>query len=164
MSNPFLGQPQGNPFPLVFNASAPYSLYGTFNTFNYNTRPPYVEQWNVSIERQVRSDWLFRIAYLGNQMVHLPGARELNPASGAGSCASNDPANACLASTNQRRLFSQLNPSFGKYFGYVDVWDDGGTGSYNGMLLTAPEASQSRPSTFLANYTWSHCISDPGGT
>ncbi len=159
LANPFAGQQQGNPFPLVFNATAPYSLYGTFNTFNYNTHPPYVEQWNVSVERQIRADWLLRMAYLGNQMVHLPGAREINPASGTGTCASNDAA-CLLASTNQRRLLSQLNPNYGKYFGYLDTWDDSGTGSYNGLVVSVQKRIN-HGLTFLANYTWSHCISDP---
>ena len=58
LANPFLGETGGNPFPQVFNAGAPYSLYGTYNTFNYNTHPTYVEQWNVSVERQFGNDWL----------------------------------------------------------------------------------------------------------
>jgi Carboxypeptidase regulatory-like domain len=162
LANPFLGQTGGNPFPQVFNAGSPYSLYGTYNTFNYNTRPPYSEQWNLSVERQVGKEWLLRGAYLGNQMVHLMGARELNPASGLGSCASNNAA-CLLASTNQRRLLSQLSPTSGKYFGFVDTWDDSGTGSYNGLLLSA-QKRLGRGLTFNANYTYSHCISDPVNT
>jgi hypothetical protein len=162
LANPFLGESGGNPFPQVFNAGAPYSLYGTYNTFNYNTHPTYVEQWNVSVERQFGNDWLLRTGYLGNDMVHLMGARELNPASGVGSCASNDAA-CLLASTNQRRLLSTLSPAYGKYFGFVDTWDDNGTGSYNGLLLSA-QKRLSRGLTFNANYTYSHCISDPVNT
>ena len=90
LANPFAGETGGNPFPLTFNAGPPYSLYGTYNTFNYDTHPPYVEQWNVSVERQFGNDWLLRAGYLGNEMVHLMGARELNPASGTGTYPAND--------------------------------------------------------------------------
>lgn len=162
LANPFAGQASGNPFPLVFNAAAPYALYGTYNTFNYNTKPPYVEQWNLSVERQFGNDWLVRLGYLGNEMIHLMGARELNPASGAGACATNN-ATCLLTTTNQRRLLSQLNPTYGKYFGFVDTWDDSGTGSYNGLVFST-QKRLSRGLTFNANYTYSHCISDPVNT
>jgi hypothetical protein len=41
----------------------------------------------------------------------------------------------------------------------VDVWDDGGTRNYNGLLLNA-QKRLSRGFTVTANYTWSHCISE----
>jgi len=168
LANPFAGIAGGNPFPLTFNASAPYSLYGTYNTYDYNTRMTYVEQWNVSVERQFGNNWLVRTAYLGNEMIHLLGARELNPAiyMGTGQCtlgAVTYSVCSTLANTNQRRLLSTLNPTDGKYFGFVDTWDDGGTGSYNGMLLSA-QKRMAGGVTMSANYTWSHCISDPVNT
>jgi Carboxypeptidase regulatory-like domain len=168
LANPFGGIPGGNPFPLTFNASAPFSLYGTYNTYDYNTHPTYVQQWNVSVERQVGANWLVRASYLGNEMVHLLGARELNPAvyMGTGPCTlggTNYSVCSTLANTNQRRLLSTLNPATGKYFGYVDTWDDSGTGSYNGMLLSA-QKRLGRSVIMSANYTYSHCISDPVNT
>lgn len=168
LSNPFSGIAGGNPFPLAFNASAPYSLYGTYTTFDYNTHPTYVEQWNAGVERQLANNWLLRASYLGNEMVHLMGARELNPAiyMGTGPCTLGGATySVCstLGNTNQRRLLSTLNPANGKYFGFVDTWDDSGTGSYNGLLLSA-QKRMSRGVTMSANYTWSHCISDPVNT
>ena len=61
---------------------------------------------------------------------------------------------------NARRLFNQLNPTWGKNFGFTDIWDDGGTGSYNGMLLSLQKRF-SRGVTVNVNYTWSHCLSNP---
>src|SRR5262249_30258623 len=80
LADPYRGQAGGNPFPLQFDANALYTLYGTFNTFDYNTRPTYVQAWNLSLQRQLGSSWLVSASYLGNEMVHLLGARELNPA------------------------------------------------------------------------------------
>lgn len=151
-ANPYKNNPGGNPFPVVFDANAPFALNGTFNTFNYNTHMTYVEQWNVSIQRQFGRDWLASVSYLGNEMVHLFGTRELNPAVFA--------PGASNANLNSRRLFNQLNPTYGKFFGFTDIWDDGGTGSYNGMLLSL-QRRFSRGVTVNANYTWSHCISNP---
>ena len=152
LANPYANYPGGNPFPVVFDANAPFALNGTFNTFNYDTHMTYVEQWNVSVQRQFGKDWLASASYLGNEMVHLFGTRELNPGVFA--------PGASPANLNARRLFNQLNPTYGKYFGFTDIWDDGGTGSYNGMLLSLQKRF-SRGVTVNVNYTWSHCISDP---
>src|SRR5262245_15963265 len=41
-------------------------------------------------------------------------------------------------------------------------FDTGGTGGYNGLLVGVQRRA-ARGVTMNANYTWSHCISDPGG-
>jgi hypothetical protein len=151
-ADPYKNVPGGNPFPVVFDANAPFALNGTFNTFNYDTHMTYVQQWNFSIQRQFGRDWLASASYLGNEMVHLFGTRELNPGVYA--------AGATVTNLNSRRLFNQLNPTYGKYFGFTDTWDDGGTGSYNGMLLSLQKRF-SRGVTVNVNYTWSHCLSNP---
>src|SRR6185312_12328734 len=56
-----------------------------------------------------------------------------------------------------------LNPTEGSKYGFVDVWDDGGTRSYNGLLISAVKRL-SRGFTLSANYAWSHCIGDPVNT
>jgi len=151
-ADPYKNYPGGNPFPVVFDANAPFAVNGTFNTFNYDTHMTYVQQWNFSIQRQFGRDWLASVSYLGNEMVHLFGTRELNPGVFA--------PGATVGNLNSRRLFNQLNPTFGKYFGFTDTWDDGGTGSYNGMLLSLQKRF-SRGVTVNVNYTWSHCLSNP---
>jgi hypothetical protein len=60
------------------------------------------------------------------------------------------------------------NPSQGQYYGIISTSYDDGTGNYNGMYLQI-QKRLSRGTTVLANYTWSHCISDlwngnPGNT
>jgi hypothetical protein len=151
-ADPYKNYPGGNPFPVVFDANAPFAINGTFNTFNYDTHMTYVEQWNFSIQRQFGRDWLASVSYLGNEMVHLFGTRELNPGVFA--------PGATVGNLSARRLFNTLNPTWGKNFGFTDIWDDGGTGSYNGMLLSLQKRF-SRGVTVNVNYTWSHCLSNP---
>jgi hypothetical protein len=67
----------------------------------------------------------------------------------------------CSTTANQnfRRVFALNNYPDSAAYGYVDVFDDGGTSSYNGLLLSG-QRRLSHGLTVLANYTWSHCIGD----
>jgi hypothetical protein len=162
LADPFAGLPGGNPFPFVLNKNTPFPQYGIFDTFNQHTKVPYVQQWNFGIQRQVGQDWLVSASYIGNEVTHLYGFREVNPAIflGLSSCTINGLAyNPCstTANTNQRRLLTLLNPVEGPKYGILDVWDDGGTRNYNGLLLNT-QKRLSRGFTITANYAWSHCI------
>ena len=106
------------------------------------------------MQRQV-GEWLFSASYLGNKSTHLWTGREVNPAVYS--------ATATLSNTNQRRVLYLVNPAEGQYYGTIGQIDDGGTSSYNGMLLAAQRRLANNFS-LLANYTLSHCISDPATT
>ena len=56
-------------------------------------------------------------------------------------------------------MLTQLNPSQGPYYGNLEYLDDGGTASYNALIVSA-EHRLSNHFSMLANYTWSHCIGD----
>jgi hypothetical protein len=168
LADPYLGFPGGNPFPFTLSTTTPFAAGGTYDTFNPNTKWPYVQQWNVGIQRQFGRDWLVSASYIGNEVTHLYGFRELNPAVFLGTqpCSlAGVSYSVCstVANTNQRRVLSLLNPSDGAAYGFVDVWDDGGTRSYNGLLLSM-QKRLSRGFTLTANYSWSHCIGDPINT
>jgi hypothetical protein len=51
------------------------------------------------------------------------------------------------------------NPAQGQYYGTISALDDGGTGNYNALFLSVQKRI-SHGTTVLANYTYSHCISD----
>ena len=63
------------------------------------------------------------------------------------------------ANQNQRRVFYQQNPLAGQYYAGIGAYDPGGTGTYNGLYLSANKRL-SRNITVNSNYTWSHRISD----
>jgi hypothetical protein len=154
LADPWAGQPGGNPFPFQYGPDAPYNQFATFAAFDYDTKSTYVQQWNLSFQNQFAKDWMFAVSYMGNQMVHLYGGRELNPALFLGLPQST------LANTNQRRKLNRLEPVNGKYYGYLDSWDFGGTGSYHGLLLSA-QRRLAGGWTINGNYTWSHCLGNP---
>ena len=166
-ANPYANQPGGNPFPYVLNPNSPiYTPFGQFNNWNYDFHMPYVESWTLSVQRQFAKDWLATVSYLGSEMTHLNGADAQNPAVFLGNTPTCTVGSLTItqcnttASTNTRRLLNLLNPAAGKFFGFMTKGDDGGTGSYQGLLLSA-QRRYSRGITASANYTWSHCIGNP---
>jgi hypothetical protein len=67
----------------------------------------------------------------------------------------------CSTTANQnfRRPLYMQNPTLGQYYAGNGVVDDGGTASYQGLNFSA-QKRMGRGLNLLANYTWSHCISD----
>ena len=181
LSDPWSSYPGGNAIPTlaacnpVGHASHTCAFptagqYVTFNLSDYH--PMYVHSWNLSIQRQVGS-WLFSANYLGNSSIHLGTSEPLNPAvfMGLGPCTLMV-ANAAgqvgpqsfstcstTANQNQRRVFYVQNPAAGRYYAGIGAYDPGGTGSYNGLYLSANKRL-GHGVAITANYTWSHCISD----
>jgi outer membrane receptor protein involved in Fe transport len=156
-----------NIFPTTQNSTTAYPTYSSYETVPLHVHNAYVDQWNLTIQRQIGAAWLLKASYLGNNLVHLWTIQEQNPGmyitpAPDGSCVVNGTTYLTCDSTqntNQRRLLSQLNPAQGQYYGGYPGLDDHGTGSYNALLLSA-EHRFSDHFSMLANYTWSHCISD----
>ncbi len=67
------------------------------------------------------------------------------------------------ANTNNRRIATLLNPVEGKKLANIGSWDDGGTRSYNALLLNT-QKRLSKGFSMTANYTWSHCLGTPIGS
>ncbi len=149
-SNPWQNYPGGVPFP------PQGTVFPTGGSTFYAVLPPDLHptrmaEWNISYERQFGNNWMASVSYMGNKTSHLWLTQDLNPALyGPGATTGN---------TGKRRVLSLLNPTQGTYYGQVDITDDGGNANYNG-LLTSVQHRFSQGFTILANYTWSHCISD----
>jgi hypothetical protein len=167
-----------NPMPILADlqglghsaSNIPFPLFGTYVSSPLNNfHPQYVNQWNLNIQRQIGQNWLLTANYLGTTTIHLPSEESIDPAVflGLGPCTIPGPSGPVSYSTcsttanqNQRRVLYLANPALGQYFGGIGQLDDGGTASYEGMYLSA-QKRLSHGLTVLANYTWSHCISDP---
>jgi hypothetical protein len=131
---------------------------GQYVDFPLSVRPTYLQQWNFNFQQQLGADWLLSASYIGNKANHIWLTTQLDPAvyipgtCGASPCST-------VANTNSRRILARLNPSAGAAFSSLVHVDDGGTSSYNAMLLSVNHRMDKHFSV-LANYTWSHCIND----
>ncbi len=164
-ADPWQGYPGGNPFPIVLNKNVAFPTGGNYLTVPLDLNTTYLEQWNISIQKQFGSNWLASASYLGNNTIHMWAAVTQDPSvyiPGA-SCVLNgvtySPCSS-LSNSTARRLLTLQNPSQGRYINNLTALDDGATASYNAMLLSLQHRLASN-FTVLANYTWSHCISDP---
>jgi hypothetical protein len=146
------GYPGGNPLPSNFTTATPFQLNGSYDNLRQDAKSTYIHQWNLSVQRQVGQNWLFAGNYLGNQAVHLWGPQiQMNYSVYApGANTGNIP---------QRKILTLLNPTEGRYYNLIGDLEDGGTSSYNAMLLTV-QRRRANGLTILGNYTWSHCIGD----
>jgi hypothetical protein len=140
--------PGGNPFPSPTNSSFP--TQGLYTVLPQNLHTTNIAQWNVSYQRQFGKDWMASVSYLGNKTTHLYSAQELNPGIYT-------PGQTSV--TYKNRLLYAINPTQGQYYGDVSMLYDGANASYNGLLASVQHRF-SHNFTLLANYTWSHCISD----
>ena len=169
-ANPWLGYPGGNPFPTTQNKNTPYPNNGYYESVPLNVQNTYVEQWNLTLQKQLGGSWLLKGSYIGNNTIHLWTDQELNPAIYIpGNCAAGQyglrAPGPCSTTTNtqNRRLLTQLNPAQGPFYGQLEYLDDGGTASYNALIVSA-EHRFAKNFSMLANYTWAHCIGDPQTT
>jgi hypothetical protein len=165
LDNPWLGYPGGNPFPLPRpSANVAFPLLSTYTTMPYDHPQMTRHMWNLSIQRQIATDWLVSASYLGSQALHLWYARDINYATYIpGNCPAGQygltAAGACSTTRNtdaRRRLALSAPNNDAQRFTALNQYETGGTQSYNGMLLSIQRRA-ARGVTIGGNYTWSHC-------
>ena len=155
-ADPYFGYPGGNPFPGLNEGwrNAAFPAFGVYVNTPLNMEPTQLQQWNVSVQRQL-GDWMASASYLGNRSIHLWRGTELNPAVfGPGATTGN---------TNQRRVLFLKNPTQGQFYGTIGHVDDSGRGNYNAVLMSLQRRLKNGFSV-LGNWTISKCMSDPATT
>jgi len=163
--DPWQGYPGGNPLPFAIGSDVAFPTSGVYTVIPQDTKTSYINQWNLSVQKQIGSDWLVSGNYIGSSVIHQMYEHEANPAVYLpGNCVIPGGTVACstVSNTNQRRVLYLQNPDQGKYFSNIVEVDDGGTRSYNGLVLSVLRR-RARGVTVQGNYTWSHCI-DTGYT
>jgi hypothetical protein len=151
LEDPWQGYPNGNPFPLSVSKNITFPSFGSYTSHPFDAPNTYSNQWNLSFQRQLGTDLLVSANYVGNNIIHLWTGNQVNPAVYA--------PGATTGNLNQRRVLNLQNPDQGKYYGSLQELDPGGTGTYEGLLLSVQRRNV-RGLTVQGNYTWSHCITD----
>jgi hypothetical protein len=151
----------GNPHPIATNRNTMYPAFGAFGVMDPDINPPRVQSWNVTLEKQLGTNWSATVNYLGRYSDHLWAEEAINPGvfMGLGPCTINGVAyTVCstLANLNQRRVFSLENPTQGALLGFVDEHNDVGWQKYSGMRLTGTRRSADGVSLNV-NYTFAQC-------
>src|SRR5262249_27573845 len=164
LDDPWATFPGGIPFPLTKGADARFSAYSNMQSTPFNVSTPTTSSWNMSVQRQIGSDWLVSASYIGTETSHIWSQKALNPAiyiPGATCTLNGVPYNPCSSTnnTNQRRRFVLENPNEGRLMGLVGEIDAGATANYHAMLLSLQRQAR-RGVTVSGNYTLSHCIGD----
>ena len=158
LDNPFVNtQGQTNIFPVTFDQNAPFSLNGPFLSLSNNMAATHVDQWNVTVERQLSTSWFASAGYLGSKTSNIWESTPLNNAV----FRNVGVAPPSAANINARRPFTLQDPSNGQYYGPVDMYVTDGNQQYNGMLLSVRKSGAR--TTMSANYTLSHCYGSPDG-
>ena len=122
---PSLTAPTGTPTPFSRSNSA---------------RTPYVEEWNLDVQKTFGKNWMAEVGYVGNRGNHTVMRRNLDPGSF-------DPTGTVPLSA--RQPWPQ--------FSAILLEDDGGFASYN-ALAAKLEKRISSGLYVMGSYTWSHCM------
>ena len=176
LDDPWASAPAGNPFPIALDKNSPFPLNAVYTVFPFNLKKPYINQWNLSLQRQFGMNWLVSGNYIGSSIIHMLYRYEANPAifvPGVGDANRNCFLNgvrlpytvnagaACstIGNTNQRRVLALQNPALGQYYSNIVMADDGNTRTYNALVLSL-QRRRAKGITIQGNYTFSHCIDD----
>ena len=128
---------------------------------NPDTRPASAQNFNLTVERQLPSNMILTIGYVGSLAHHLVLIHSLNPTLNQAGCAA-DPT--CVAN---RTILPLVYPQYFQYdvntLGF-SPWEDAtvGNSNYNAMQVSLNKHF-SNGLQFLASYTWSHAMDNASG-
>ena len=129
--------------PDLKQASLP--LVGNVIYFDPNFVLPYIQFWNLTVQRQIMKDMVFEIGWVGTKGTHLFGNNHVNlnqPLPGPGAIAN-------------RRPYFALAPTAGN----VNLRDSSESSIYHSMQVKL-EKRASKGLWVLGAYTWSKAIDD----
>ncbi|HLB88659.1 MAG TPA: hypothetical protein VJK29_13495 [Terriglobales bacterium] len=136
--------------------------FGSINTVKPQLKNPYVQQYSLGLEYQLRRNYLFGLSYIGSKGTHLTRLIPINPVI-HGPAPAASPADETerwqefrLAMNDQNGTNNtRLDPRFDQ----VNLIDDGASSTYHSLQLTANK-SFSHSLQFQASYTWSKSTDD----
>jgi hypothetical protein len=135
--------------------------------FRHGLQDPYVENWFVGLQRELRPKLTVEFNYVGTAGRNLFRAENVNRIPGRllpeGTCATDNFGRELCSQRNTNTLankeainpIGQLNPNYGR----LRVWENTASSIYNSMQASIRK-QLSRGLQFGGNYTYSHSIDD----
>lgn len=150
-----------NPFPAGGTIFPGGSLWVSLPP---NMRPMYMQQWNLSWQRQFFHDWVASLSYLGNRSLHVPLSYDFNaPQVTQAACAAVGGCTNSAANETARRFLTLTAGGAGApqnpgEIGGLDVGFDSGFSNYNALLASLKHRFR-KGFELDSNYTYSKCMS-----
>jgi hypothetical protein len=122
----------------------------TILTIENGMRPPYAQNWNLTVQHSLGGDYLLDVRYVGNKGTRLPRFIEANPAVyGQGATADN---------ADQRRIYAGCHGPQGPCdFASVGLMTDSTNSTYHALQAALSKRFGSGLG-FLASYTYSKSL------
>jgi hypothetical protein len=156
----------GDPHPITASREVQFIPFGAYGATDPAINSPRVQSWNVTLERQVGTDWGVAASYLGSYTDRLWMQVQLNPGVflGTAPCVLGGvtyPVCSTAANVNQRRKLTldNENPASAALIGNLDLHTSIGTQDYRGLRLSVRRRSTDGIA-LSANYTISRCYGD----
>ena len=143
-ANPWAGTT--NPFPGTTTppSTVAFPQFSSQFVYEQHMRNPYIQSWNLTMEREIGAGFIGRISYAASKGTRLVALREFNSAIYA--------PGVTTATTNQRR---PLAPGLGG----VTIIEPVSNSTYHALQLTA-ERRFAKGFSILANYQFAKSIDD----
>jgi hypothetical protein len=134
------------------------------NTFNPDFVTPSAYNYNLTVERELPSDTIIQVGYIGHQGRHLEDRENIDPAGqapGVNPVCAADPncSYFTLGYADPQTLANPLTASGYPVFGGVGEQATDANSNYNSLQVTVTKRT-THGLQFLASYTWSHSL-DP---
>ncbi|MDA2930114.1 TonB-dependent receptor [Acidobacteria bacterium AH-259-O06] len=127
-----------SPFPEMQQGEAAAGL--TVRGFNPHLFNPYIQQWNLTLEKVMFDNIAFRTSYIGTKSTNLLWTRDINQRT--------------IANKNGSRLYADRGIT-----GSIEYYDNGGSSIYHGLQFEVRKR-YSDGLAFNLGYTWANNISD----
>ena len=119
-----------------------------------------VNQYNLTIERQLAGGALLSVAYVGNQGHHLAWSRNLNPAEYIPGNGTDGLPLSTAGNTDARRILNLALPSGSpNVYGAITQQEDSANSNYNALQVQL-NTRDYHGLTLQSGYTWSKAIDD----
>ena len=121
----------------------PFGRVG-FQAFEFEIPQPYMQQWNVSIQRELFAGTSLTTAYVGSKGTHLLGHRDINTA---------EPIGFFNGAKDFGAPGTPKGPPRNPAFSNITYWDYGYDSGYHGLTASLRKRF-SQGLQFQASYTW----------